>query len=116
QREGVWEAIWAELHMALRDRMGREVSPSAAVLDNQSVKSAEKGASETTRWAMTPARGEGPQNPRAGRQRTVADAGIRAFRRHSSPRRGRLRARKDPPLLPVARTDLGRWRLQRVAG
>jgi putative transposase len=40
QREGVWEGIWAELHMALRERMGREASPSAAVLDSQSVKSA----------------------------------------------------------------------------
>ena len=29
--------------MALRERMGREASPSAAVLDSQSVKSAEKG-------------------------------------------------------------------------
>jgi hypothetical protein len=29
-------AIWAELHMALRERMGRrEASPSAAVLDSQ---------------------------------------------------------------------------------
>jgi putative transposase len=37
QREGIWEAIWAELHMALRERMGREASPSAAVLDSQSV-------------------------------------------------------------------------------
>ena len=43
QRDGVWEAIWAELHMALRDRMGREASPSATVLDSQSIKSAEKG-------------------------------------------------------------------------
>ena len=29
QREGVWEAIWAELHMALRERMPREPSPAA---------------------------------------------------------------------------------------
>ena len=29
QRDGVWESIWAELHMALRERMGREASPSA---------------------------------------------------------------------------------------
>jgi putative transposase len=43
QREGGWEAIWAELHMASRERMGREASPSAAVLDSQSIKSAEKG-------------------------------------------------------------------------
>src|SRR5258707_463163 len=44
QREGTWEAICAELHMASRERLGREASPSAAVLDSQSVKSAEKGA------------------------------------------------------------------------
>ena len=56
QRDGVWEAIWAELHMALRERMGREASPSAAVLDSQSVKSAEKGAVKTTKWVTTPAR------------------------------------------------------------
>ena len=49
QREGTWEAIWAELHVALRERLGREASPSAAILDSQSVKSAEKGASKTTR-------------------------------------------------------------------
>lgn len=56
QRDGVWEAIWAELHMALRERQGRDASPSAAVLDSQSLKSAEKGAATTARWATTPAR------------------------------------------------------------
>jgi putative transposase len=56
QREGVWEAIWAELHMALRERMGRDASPSAGVIDSQTLKSAEKGAVKTTRWVMTPAR------------------------------------------------------------
>src|SRR5580698_7186076 len=43
QRDGVWEAIWAELHAALRERLGREASPTAAVLDSQTLKSAEKG-------------------------------------------------------------------------
>ena len=56
RREGTWEAIWAELHIALRERMGREASPSAAVLDSQSVKSAEKGAVKTIRWVTTPAK------------------------------------------------------------
>jgi transposase len=53
EREGVWEAIWAELHMALREQMGRGASPSAAVLDSQSVRSAEKGAVKTTSWVTT---------------------------------------------------------------
>src|SRR5215217_3449449 len=56
QRNGVWEAIWAQLHMALRERMGRQASPSAAILDSQSVKSAEKGAVGTTKWVTTPVR------------------------------------------------------------
>ena len=55
QRDGSWEAIWAELHMALRERLGREASPTAAVLDSQTVKSAEKGGGKTTRWVTTPA-------------------------------------------------------------
>jgi transposase len=56
QREVTREAIWAEPHMVLRQPMGRQASPSAAVLDSQSVKSAEKVAVKTTRWVTTPAR------------------------------------------------------------
>ena len=44
QRDGVWEAIWADLHANLREACGREASPTAAVIDRQSMKSAEKGA------------------------------------------------------------------------
>jgi putative transposase len=43
QKDGVWEAIWEELHMTLREQLGREASPTAAVIDSQSLKSAEKG-------------------------------------------------------------------------
>jgi putative transposase len=59
QREGVWEAIWDELRMAVRERLGREASPSAGVMDSQSLKSAEKGAArkvKRTQWVMMPAR------------------------------------------------------------
>ena len=59
QRQGVWEAIWEELRVALRERLGREASPSAGVIDSQSLKSAEKGAArkaKPTQWVMTPAR------------------------------------------------------------
>ena len=44
QKDGVWDAIWDKLHMALREDMGREASPTAAIIDSQSLKSAEKGA------------------------------------------------------------------------
>lgn len=60
QREGVWERIWAELHMALRENGGREASPTAGIIDSQSLKSAEKGAArrgvKMTQWATTLAR------------------------------------------------------------
>lgn len=56
QREGAWDAIWAELHMVLREREGREASPTAAIIDSQSLKSSEKGGARTTRWVTTPAR------------------------------------------------------------
>jgi putative transposase len=47
QRDGVWDAIWERLHVTLRERQGREASPTAAVIDSQSLKSAEKGAAST---------------------------------------------------------------------
>lgn len=59
QRDGVWEAIWEELRAALREQRGREASPSAGVVDSQSLKSAEKGdarKAKPTQWVMTPAR------------------------------------------------------------
>ena len=60
QRDGVWERIWEELHVALRETLGREASPTAAILDSQSLKAAEKGEPRAgvkrTQWVMTPAR------------------------------------------------------------
>jgi len=43
QKDGVWDAIWERLHMDLREDMEREASPTAAIIDSQSVRSAEKG-------------------------------------------------------------------------
>ena len=60
QREGVWERIWEELLVAVREQRGREASPTAAIIDSQSLKAAEKGGAKagakTTQWVMTPAR------------------------------------------------------------
>jgi len=59
QREGVWEAIWVQLLFALREQAGREASPTAAVIDSQSLRSAEKGGAikvKRTQWVTTPER------------------------------------------------------------
>ena len=44
QSEGVWCRIWEELLVALRKQVGRDASPTAAIIDRQSLKPAERGA------------------------------------------------------------------------
>ena len=60
QHDGGWERIWEELHMALREALDREASPTAAIIDSQSLKAAEKGEPRAgvkrTLWVTTPAR------------------------------------------------------------
>jgi putative transposase len=52
QRDGVWDQVHHALVMADRERVGREVSPSAAILDSQSVRTADqKGGRRVTTWA-----------------------------------------------------------------
>jgi transposase len=54
--DGTLERIHHELYLKTRDLEGREASPTAGVIDSQSVKSAEKGGPPSTRRAMTRAR------------------------------------------------------------
>ena len=64
QADGTWDAIWRGLHVVLRKREEREASPSAAIIDSQTIKSAAKGGAKRrpppptkpTLWVTTPAR------------------------------------------------------------
>lgn len=56
QRYGTLDRMLHALLVECREAEGRDASPSAAVMDSQSVKSAEKGGARSTRRAMTPAR------------------------------------------------------------
>jgi transposase len=49
--DGTLERLHHELYVKCREKMGREASPTACVLDSQSVKSAEKGGLKLTRTA-----------------------------------------------------------------
>ena len=43
QSDGTWYSIWDKLYPMLREREEREGSPSAGIIDRQTIKSAEKG-------------------------------------------------------------------------
>src|SRR3954470_14567954 len=61
-RDGVWESIRHHLVVMLREGVGREASPTAAVVDTQSVKTTESGGP----------RGWGAAKRLKGRKRQVA--------------------------------------------
>src|SRR4051812_28367701 len=56
----IWEGTIDRIHFALyvecRERAGREASPSAAIVDSQSVKGAEKGGRASIHTVMTRAK------------------------------------------------------------
>jgi len=54
--DGTLVRIHETLYVALREAEGREASPTAAIIDSQTVKSAEKGGLSVRKRAMTPAR------------------------------------------------------------
>jgi transposase len=54
--DGTLTKIHHELYVACRLQAGREASPTAGIIDSQSVKSAEKGGRASTRMGMTRAR------------------------------------------------------------
>ena len=54
--DGTLKKIHHELYLRCREQAGREASPTAAVIDSQSVKSAEKGGPASIRSGMTRAR------------------------------------------------------------
>ena len=54
--DGTLERIHHALYTAVRDRAGREASPTTAIIDSQSAKAAQKGALRSTRRATMRAR------------------------------------------------------------
>jgi transposase len=54
--DGTLDRVHHALYIRCREMAGRQSSPTAAIIDSQSVKSAEKGGYRSTRLALTRAR------------------------------------------------------------
>jgi transposase len=54
--DGTLDRLHYALYVKCRELADRDASPTAAIIDSQSVKSAEKGGRRSTRMGMTPAR------------------------------------------------------------
>ena len=57
QADGTWGQIHATLYVRCREQAERQASPSACIIDSQSVKSVEKGGPPLIRQALTRASG-----------------------------------------------------------
>ena len=56
RHDGTLDRIHETLYLALREAEGREEAPTAAIIDSQTVKSAEKGGLDTRKRALMRAR------------------------------------------------------------
>ena len=99
--DGTIEKIHDALYMQCREAIGREASPTACVIDSQSVKSAEKGGPASIHPAMTRAKDQGQEAPYSGRHGRSTTACRGASSGHSGPRR-----RRAGPVYPVRDVSL----------
>ena len=121
QRDGAWERIWEELHMALREALGREASPTAAIIDSQSLKVGGKrgAASRGEKDAVGYDAGKKVKGRKLHALVDVEGLPLRVIvhsARHPGSRRRGPGSRQDPPALSMAGARLGRRRLQRPPG
>ena len=125
---GIWQHIWMTLVMAGREQAGKEASPTAAIIDSQSVKTTESGGirgddagkkvpsgacwpRRLRRSDRSPADDRWPQAPSAHRHARSAARPGGACRRHPGSRRPSPGLPPHPPPLPMAHPARRRRRL-----
>ena len=111
--DGVLDRIHDALYEKCRAQAEREASPTTAIIDSQSVRSAEKGGSRSIRTGSTRKEDQRQETPSPRRHPRVADAGARSFRRRPGSRRRRLAAFDAAWPVPLSRKTVCRQRLSR---
>src|SRR3954466_8706402 len=110
-----WDGTLRRLHHALfvqvREQAGKEASPTAAIIDSQSVKGAEKGGAHRSVGLRRGQEGQGQEAAHPGRHARPAAERRGPSRRRPGPGRGHPAAARRTPAVPVRRGDLRRRRL-----
>jgi hypothetical protein len=110
---GVWEQLNTALREQVRQRAGRQRTPSAAIIDSQSVKATERGG---------PHGYDGGKKVNGRKRHILVDTlGLRALGsgasgQPSGPGRGQAGPGEDAPLLPTPGPPVGRFRLWWASG
>ena len=94
-----------------RERRGREASPTAAIIDSQSVKGAEKGGADRSAGLRRAARRSRARSGMCWSTRRAADAGNRPCRGHPGSRWRRAADGDAVRDVPLPAQALRRWRL-----
>ena len=83
--DGTVQRLHHALFVQCREQAGREASPTAAIIDSQSVKGAEKGGLHRPAGLRRGQEGQGEEAPCPGRHTRLADARPRAGSRCAGP-------------------------------
>src|SRR5512132_3300093 len=109
--DGTLDRIHHALYVECRARAEREASPTTAIIDSQSVKSAEKGDPASPAWLRCGQEDQGQEAAYSRRHAGPLDARHRACRRHPGSRWRRASDGHAVRHLPLPSEALCRWRI-----
>jgi transposase len=101
--DGTLDRIHYALYVECREKVEREASPTACIIDSQSVKSAEKGGLYRSSWVRCGQANQGQETAYPRRHARSVAARDRSFRRCSGSRRWHLVARHVVRPISVSR-------------